>query len=269
MADPIGHTQGLTTSEARSRLASHGLNEVAGNDEDGLLEELLESLKEPLVLLLLGIGGLYLVFGELRDAVIIFGVIITVAVTEATIEWRAGRAVAALSAMSEPNALVWRNGMLGEYPTREIVPGDLLELRAGSRVPADARLIDSSEFAADDSLVTGESQAVEHDALDAASAELHAGTAVVRGRGRAVALRTGKDSTLGRIAEPEEPQVVPTPEALTPRRMTALDLPPDEPSLPRRSHRFRGDVCAAMRRERAFFAWAARMREEAARDAIA
>jgi Ca2+-transporting ATPase len=78
------------------------------------------------------------VFGELCDALIIFGVIITVALTEATIEWRAGRAVAALSTMAEPKALVWRDGALIECATEAIVPGDLIELRAGSRVPADA-----------------------------------------------------------------------------------------------------------------------------------
>jgi P-type Ca2+ transporter type 2C len=108
---------------------------VAARDKASLLEELLESLKEPLVLLLLAIGGLYLVFGELRDTLIIFGVIVTVALTKATIEWRAGRAVAALSAMAEPKTLAWRDGTLVECLTEAIVPGDPVELRAGSHRP--------------------------------------------------------------------------------------------------------------------------------------
>lgn len=99
MPDTSLQTCGLTIEDARQRLASHGPNALAARDQESLLEGLLKSLGESLVLPLLAIGVLYLVFGELRDALIIFGVIVTVALTEATIEWRAGRTVAALSAI--------------------------------------------------------------------------------------------------------------------------------------------------------------------------
>lgn len=201
MPDTTSGVRGLPSAEARRLLASCGANQVAVLDQESLLEEMLDSLREPLVLLLLVVGGLYLVFGELRDALIIFGVILTVALTEATIEWRAGRAIAALSALAEPKALVWRDGILAEVATEQVVPEDLIELRAGSRVPADARLVESSDLALDESLVTGESHSVERDAANPETAELHAGSAVVRGRGRALVTRTGASSTLGRIAE--------------------------------------------------------------------
>lgn len=191
---------GLTQAEAAAALVRHGANRVAAADRESLVEELLESLREPLVLLLLAIAGLYFLFGELRDALIILGVIVTVALMEATIEWRAGRAVAALSDLAEPKAMVWRDGRLRETDAERIVPGDVLELRSGSRVPADARLISAAEFATDESLITGESRPVER-AAGGETADLYGGSSVVRGRGRALVLRTGAQSTLGKIAE--------------------------------------------------------------------
>ncbi|AGK59738.1 cation-transporting ATPase [Hyphomicrobium denitrificans 1NES1] len=192
--------RGLTTAEAGRRLAEIGPNRIPARDRESLWSELLESLREPLVLLLLAVGSLYAVFGELHDALIVFGVIGLVALTEAAIEWRAGRAVAALSALAEPKVLVWRDGALADIPIEALVPGDLIELRAGSRVPADARLVESQDLAADESLVTGESEPVPRGAGDPESVALLAGTAIVRGAGRAVVTATGAASTLGRIA---------------------------------------------------------------------
>ena len=188
---------GLTTAEATERLAQCGPNRVANERDETFWDELVESFREPLVLLLLGVCVLYFVFGEVRDALIVLGVIVLVAVTEAGIEWRAGRAVAALSALAEPKAFVWRDGAVSEHPAATIVPGDLLELRVGSRVPADAQVVTAHEFAVDESLVTGESEPVSHDIQ---RPQLLAGTLVVRGGARAKVIRTGSTSTLGRIA---------------------------------------------------------------------
>ena len=209
--------RGLSAAEAARRLDDRGPNTVTARREETFWDELLESLREPLVLLLIAVGVLYFMFGEVRDALIVLGVIVTVAITEAGIEWRAGRAVAALAALAEPKALVWRDGALAEHPAETLVPGDLLELRAGSRVPADARLIVAQDIAVDESLVTGESEPVPHDTQNP---ELLAGALVVRGAGRAEVTRTGAESTLGRIAE----LVAATKEPKTPlqRRMSEL-----------------------------------------------
>lgn len=215
--DPLTLSLGLSAAEAAQRLAQFGPNRVSTLREETFWDELLESLREPLVLLLLAVGGLYFVFGEVRDALIVLGVIVTVAITEAAIEWRAGRAVAALAALAEPKALIWRDGQLGEYSVETLVPGDLLELRAGSRIPADARLITAHDLAVDESLVTGESEPLPH---DSEHPEILGGTLVVRGAGRAEVTRTGVQSTLGKIAE----LVATTKEPKTPmqRRMSEL-----------------------------------------------
>lgn len=197
-ADQLTSSVGLSAADAAQRLAEFGPNRVSSGRDETFWDELLESLREPLVLLLLAVGGLYFLFGEMRDALIVLGVIITVAITEAGIEWRAGRAIAALTALAEPKALVWRDGQLSEQPIETLVPGDLLELRAGSRVPADARLIAAEDIAVDESVVTGESEPVSH---GAAHPELLGGTLVVRGAARAVVTRTGSQSTLGKIAD--------------------------------------------------------------------
>lgn len=215
--NPLASYLGLSAADAAQRLAQFGPNRVSTGRDETFWDELLESLREPLVLLLLAVGGLYFLFGETRDALIVLGVIVTVAITEAGIEWRAGRAVAALAALAEPKALVWRDGQPSEQPVETLVPGDLLELRAGSRIPADAQLIVAQDIAVDESLVTGESEPVSH---NAGHPELLGGTLVVRGAGRAVITRTGAQSTLGKIAE----LVATTKEPKTPmqRRMAEL-----------------------------------------------
>ena len=196
--NPLASPHGLSAADAAQRLAQFGPNRVSTGRDETFWDELLESLREPLVLLLLAVGGLYFLFGETRDALIVLGVIVTVAITEAGIEWRAGRAVAALAALAEPKALVWRDGQPSEQPVETLVPGDLLELRAGSRIPADAQLIAAQNIAVDESLVTGESEPVSH---NAEHPDLLGGTLVVRGAGRAMVTRTGAQSTLGKIAE--------------------------------------------------------------------
>lgn len=217
MAELSATPLGLSESEAARRLSQHGPNRVSTGREETFWDELLESLREPLVLLLIAVGALYFLFGELRDALIVLGVIVTVAITEAGIEWRAGRAVAALAALAEPRGLVWRDGSLSQQPVETLVPGDVLELRAGARVPADARLMAGQDLAVDESLVTGEPEPVHH---DADNPDLLGGTLVVRGACRAMVTRTGPESALGKIAS----LVAATKEPKTPlqRRMSEL-----------------------------------------------
>ena len=190
--------RGLTCREAAARLAASGPNLVGKHGGEPLWREFLESIAEPLQLLLVAVGVIYALLGEIRDAAIIFGVIITVAGVETWTERRAGNAITALSRLSAPRALAWRDGSLTELAPEKLVVEDLILLSSGSRVPADARLLEAEELLVDESIVTGESQPVEHDAR--AHAELMAGTHVVRGRGIAQVTATGANSTLGRIA---------------------------------------------------------------------
>src|SRR5205823_6140495 len=115
--------QGLTSSEAVARRTSVGTNTLGESGDEPLWKELLESLAEPLQLLLIAVGILYAILGELRDAAIIFAVIVTVAGVETWTERRAGRAIAALSRLAAPRALAWRDGRLTELSPEELVPG--------------------------------------------------------------------------------------------------------------------------------------------------
>ena len=198
-SDVPAATAGLSLDEVLAQRAKHDWNKLPEKAPEPLWKELLESLVEPLQLLLVAVGVLYAVFGELRDALIILGVIVAVASVESATEWRAGRAIRALRELAAPRAIVRRGGTVLEVTPDELVPGDVVLLTAGSRVPADVWLAETEGVAVDESLVTGESQPVVHDKRPG-SDELMAGTYVVRGSAVTLVTRTGADSTLGRIA---------------------------------------------------------------------
>jgi P-type Ca2+ transporter type 2C len=196
----IGASRGLTSAEAAARLSAHGHNRVRSPLDRPLRKYLRASLTERLVLLLLAVGVIYTILGELRDAAVIFAVVVVVVGAETWTEWRANRAIAALSNLAAPRALVWRDRRLQEVPPDQLVRDDVFLLSAGSRVPANARVIEADGLLVDESLVTGESQPVEHLAGDGEVAELKAGTHVLRGRATAVVTAVGDESALGRVA---------------------------------------------------------------------
>jgi Ca2+-transporting ATPase len=187
---------GLSDAEAARRLREHGANRLRERKPEPLWEELLEELGEPMILLLLGTGALYALWGETGDAVTILVVILALVAVEVTGERRAERAVAALRELAEPTAAVRREGRVREVPREEVVPADVVLLAAGRRVPADVRLTESHGLAVDESALTGESAPVEKETGDPALL----GTLVVRGRGEAVVEATGDASALGRLA---------------------------------------------------------------------
>ena len=209
--------QGLSRAEATRRLGEVGPNSVAERRRESLLEELLESLREPLQLLLIAVGVLSAIWGELRDAVAIFAIIAAVASIETATEWRARKALDALRSLTAPRARALRDGELQEIPARELVPGDVVALEAGDVVPADCRVIDASGLGIDESALTGEPQAASKGAgpvasdapLAARSSMVFSATAVVDGEGTAVVVATGGASELGRlgrmVAEEREP----------------------------------------------------------------
>jgi Ca2+-transporting ATPase len=185
-----------------------------------VLGEIVESVLEPLQLLLVVVGVLSAIFGELRDAIAIFSVIVVVSAVEAISEVRAKRALQALRELSAPNALVRRAGVARSVPVGALVVGDVLLVAAGSVVAADARVVEADGLAADESRLTGEPVAaakgpepVDADApLAERSSVLHAGTAVVSGAGEGVVVAVGDETEIGRlgrlVAQAKEP---PTP----------------------------------------------------------
>ncbi len=212
-------TTGLTQEDARGRLSQFGPNRLHEVEHEGFWEEYLEELREPMILLLLATGILYSILGTLEDAVTIFAIIFTLVALEVVNEQRAGRAIDALRELAEPSAAVVRDGRRQEVPVEDVVPGDLLVLEAGRRLPADARLVEADHLATSEASLTGESVPVDKEADAVLPAEtplaerrnlVFAGTHVVRGRGTAVVAATGMATELGRIAalaqEVEEPE---------------------------------------------------------------
>ncbi len=200
---------GLSSAEAALRLERHGRNEVASEAEEPWWKQAFESLTEPLVLLLITVGVLYAIFGRLEDAITIFVVITAVAAVETVTEARAKRAIKSLGALASPEATVIRGGEPSTLPTGSLVQGDLVVLDAGSRVPADLRLVSTTALRVDESSLTGESVPVSKQANVAFPAETalgdrvnlaFTGTTVTAGQGRGLVVATGQDTELGRIA---------------------------------------------------------------------
>ncbi len=210
--------RGLGPAEVRDRLRRHGANRLQRERPLTFWGVFKEEVTEPMILLLLFVGVVYALWGGLRDAVTIFVIIILLVFTEIFTEYRAKKAVKALGKLSPPLAPVIRGGAAAEAATPDIVPGDLILLEVGVRVPGDGRVIESFGLQADESALTGESVPVDKDdepvPAETPLAErrnmVHAGTVITRGRGRAVVTATGMATELGRITglvlEAKEPK---------------------------------------------------------------
>jgi calcium-translocating P-type ATPase len=201
--------RGLTAAEAASRLERHGPNVIQRAELDPAWKVLLKQFVDPLIAILLVAAAVSFAFDEVVDALVILVVVGLNAAIGFSQEWRARRAIESLAQMTSPRAHVIRDGRRQEIAGEEVVPGDVVLLAAGGRVPADARLVALKDLRVDESALTGESQAVvktteaigdERAVPGDQLAMAFAGTTVVRGRGRGVVVRTGDHSELGRIA---------------------------------------------------------------------
>lgn len=201
--------EGLSSAEVEERLEGFGPNELAPVRRETLGHVLLEAITEPMILLLLSVGVLYAFWGEVWETAIVFGIIGILVGVEAYNEWRTEKALESLRELSQPLAAVRRDGKVVEVPIASLVPGDVVILTAGRRVPADLRLVESVALAIDESILTGESVPVEKDP-EAILSEVtplaerrnlaFAGTLVVQGRGIGLIVATGSDTEWGRIA---------------------------------------------------------------------
>lgn len=205
--DPV---LGLSPAEVQKRLLKYGPNQLRPEKWESIWDIFLEEVREPMILLLLVTGVIYAIWGGLADALTILVVILLLVGVEVLNEYRAKSAITALRKLSEPTTSVLRDGQVIEVATTELVPGDLVVLRAGQRVPADIRLLEAYGLAVDESTLTGESVPVEKDAGvilagDAPLAERRntafAGTVITRGRGSGVVVATGMATELGRVAD--------------------------------------------------------------------
>ncbi|HET7225759.1 MAG TPA: cation-translocating P-type ATPase [Candidatus Eisenbacteria bacterium] len=193
---------GLTTDEARQRLLHLGPNEVPSARPRKLWRIAGQVAREPMILLLLASGGVYLLLGDPREAIALLAAVFLVIGITLFQERRSERALEALRDLSSPRALVVRDGRRVRVPGREVVPGDLVVLQEGDRVPADGALMSSLHLSIDESLLTGESIPVEK-RVAAVAAEIassvFSGTLVVAGQGMARVVATGARTRLGGI----------------------------------------------------------------------
>lgn len=199
---------GLTEDEAKARLREHGPNELEKRKKALPIVAFLRQFLSPLIYVLLAAAVISLAVSHFIDAGVILAVLILNAIIGYAQESRAERAMEALLELAAPKAKVRRDGTIRMVPSREIVPGDIVILEAGDRVPGDARLIETSNLKVNEATLTGESVATEKHTRslrgDAPLAErknmVHMGTVVSYGRATAVVAATGMSTEMGRIA---------------------------------------------------------------------
>lgn len=189
---------GLTAKEARRRLEAGGPNELSLEKTRGLLKICAEVVTEPMFMLLLAAGGIYLLMGDVHDALVLLAFVAIIMGVTIAQEQRTEHALEALRDLSSPRAMVIRDGAETRIAGRDVVLGDILLLAEGDRVPADARVLEFHELSADESMLTGESVSVPKLSTDAL---VYAGTMIVRGQGVAEVIATGKVTRLGSIGK--------------------------------------------------------------------
>jgi magnesium-transporting ATPase (P-type) len=201
---------GLAPEEAQARLAEVGPNILRPTKPIGTLTLLLRQVQNPIIYLLLGAAVVAVLLGKLVDgAVVLLAVVVNVVIGFLQ-ERRAARAIEALSQMVRHDAHVLRGGEQRTLPAAEIVPGDIVLLASGDRVPADLRILESRNLRIDESALTGESVPAdkatapvtcEDATLGDRTSMAFGGTLIAAGTGRGLAVATGATTELGRIAD--------------------------------------------------------------------
>ncbi|HWQ20368.1 MAG TPA: HAD-IC family P-type ATPase, partial [Methanotrichaceae archaeon] len=226
--------RGLSTEEAKKRIQEHGLNELLEGKKTSKIELLIDQLKNPLIAVLAAAGVISFLADKSADAVFIFVVIVIDVSIGFIQEFRAEEAISALRSISAPEAMVMRDCpesgqcQYSHVKARDLVPGDIILMEAGSKVPADCRIIEEASLEIDESMLTGESvpsrKNTDVNLTGKSPVEMSnvafAGTSVVRGRGKAVVFYTGMDTEMGKIAR----LITKTEKAETPLKRRTIDL---------------------------------------------
>ncbi len=201
--------QGLKLEEVKKRLLKYGTNELKRKYKDGVLKVLWRQINNPLIWVLIGSSTLATTLGKITDGMVVLAVVIVNSIIGFIQEYKAGKAIEALSSMVPENATVIRNGNIITVPVSEIVPGDIVQISAGDRIPADMRLIQQKNLQVEEAALTGESipsqkttEAVNSEAvISDRKCMVYSGTLVVSGTATAVVANTGMDTELGKISD--------------------------------------------------------------------
>jgi Ca2+-transporting ATPase len=202
---------GLTGKEAMARLARDGYNELPSAKPRRLWAIAWEVVREPMFLLLIVASAIYLVLGDIREALVLFASVFVVMGITFYQERKTERALEALRELSSPRAQVLRDGEWESVSGREVVLGDVVRVKEGDRVPADAALFSSNNLMADESLLTGESVPVRKRAGSGDTAPkrpggddlpfVYSGTLLTQGQGLARVIATGVHTEIGKIGK--------------------------------------------------------------------
>ncbi|HBQ63502.1 MAG TPA: ATPase [Clostridiales bacterium] len=203
-----GSAAGFTEAHASLLLKKYGLNRLAEAPKPGLIRRVLSQFQDVMVLILLASTVISWLMGEKLESLIILSIVILNAMLGFLQEFRTERSMEALKKMASPSARVYRDGILCQIQAERVVPGDMIRVEAGDRVPADAILRTGNSLSLDESLLTGESMPVSR----GEGQPIHMGTIVLTGNGTARIQNTGMQTEMGQIAgmlshteEPETP----------------------------------------------------------------
>ena len=222
--------KGLSESEAQKNLLHHGYNELPSSKPRNLWAIALGVVREPMFLLLVSCGVLYLLLGDLLEGLLLLGFVFVIMGIEFYQERKTEKALDALRDLASPRALVLRDGRERRIAGREVVPDDIIILQEGDRVPADATVLSSISLLVDESLLTGESVPVRKIDWDNQQGKVqpggddlpfvYSGTLVVQGNGMAWVTATGINTEIGKIGKALE--VVPAEDMKMKREMGTL-----------------------------------------------
>jgi len=200
---------GLSSAEAARRIARDGPNELEPTRTRTLAASVLALVREPMTLLLIACGVTYALLGDRGEALLLLGFVVFILAITLAEERKTERALGALRELSNPRALVVRDGARMRIPGRDVVRGDLVVVSEGDRVPADAAVVSSPALEVDESLLTGESAPVRKRLWNKGEALLrpggdetpflYAGTLIVQGSALALVLATGGSTEMGRV----------------------------------------------------------------------
>lgn len=219
---------GLTQEEATKRIKKNGFNELPQKKSIGHFTLIISQLASPLIYILIIAGFISLAINEINEAAIIFGAVIINTIIGYYQENKANQAIAKLKRLVEHKTVVLRDGKEMEIFSRLLTIGDIIIIKTGSRIPADARLIKAVDMQANEAAITGESMSSDKKEGETGKNSVlvdrwnmvYAGTVVVRGSGQAAVTAIGADTEVGKIAE----MVRDTPEEKTPLQSRLNEL---------------------------------------------
>jgi Ca2+-transporting ATPase len=200
---------GLSQEEVQRRLQQYGTNELQKEKGTSAVKMFIEQFEDLLIVILLIATGLSIYLGEITDAIVIIAIVLACAILGFVEEFRSEKALEALKKLTAPTAMVLRDGKEVKVQASELVPGDIVLLYTGDKIPADSRLLESFNLKVDEASLTGESSPVTKDVTPLPEETpindrrdiVFTGTAVVYGRGKAVVTSTGMTTEFGKIAK--------------------------------------------------------------------